>query len=104
MKSMSVRFVLAAAALAATLTSPVHAQVPQYGPNVGLEQARKVVAGALAEARKISVPMAVAIVDNAGQLVLFERMDNTQTGSVLVAQIIGQALQVPVSKPAASSD
>lgn len=70
---------LAAASLA-------QAQVPQYGPNVNLEQARKVMAGALAEARKMGVPMAVAIVDNAGLLVMFERMDNTQTGSVGVAQ------------------
>jgi uncharacterized protein GlcG (DUF336 family) len=30
--------------------------------------------------------MAVAVVDNAGQLVAFERMDNTQTGSVGVSQ------------------
>lgn len=30
--------------------------------------------------------MAVAVVDTAGMLVAFERMDNTQTGSVQVAQ------------------
>ncbi len=30
--------------------------------------------------------MAIAVVDNAGQLVAFDRMDNTQTGSVAVAQ------------------
>jgi uncharacterized protein GlcG (DUF336 family) len=30
--------------------------------------------------------MAVAVVDNAGQLVAFERMDNTQTASVQVSQ------------------
>ena len=30
--------------------------------------------------------MAVAVVDNAGQLVAFERMDNTQTGSIEVSQ------------------
>jgi uncharacterized protein GlcG (DUF336 family) len=40
----------------------------------------------MAEARKISVPMAVAVVDTAGQLVAFERMDNTQTASIGVAQ------------------
>ncbi len=62
------------------------AQVPQYGSNVSNEQARKAVAGAIAEARKINVPMAVAIVDTAGQLVAFERLDNTQTGSIGVSQ------------------
>jgi len=45
----------------------------------------KAVAAALAEARKINVPMAVTVVDNAGQLVVFDRMDNTQTGSIAVS-------------------
>ena len=62
------------------------AQVPQYGNNVTNEQARKAVAGAIAEARKQNLPMAVAVVDNAGMLVAFERLDNTQTGSTAVAQ------------------
>jgi len=62
------------------------AQVPQYGANVNHDGARKVVAGAIAEARKQGLPMAVAVVDTAGQLVAFERMDNTQTASIGVAQ------------------
>lgn len=66
--------------------SAAFAQVPQYGTNVTHEQAMKAVAGALAEARKIGVPMAVAVVDTAGQLVAFERLDNTQTASIAVAQ------------------
>jgi uncharacterized protein GlcG (DUF336 family) len=74
---------LAALAFAA---SAVQAQVPVYGANVNLEQARKAMAAAQAEARKNNWPVAIAIVDNAGQLVLFERMDNTQTASVEVAQ------------------
>jgi glc operon protein GlcG len=77
-----------AAFVAAALLSAAgaQAQVPQYGANVNLEQAQKAVAGAMAEARKISVPMAIAIVDTAGQLVAFDRMDNTQTGSIAVSQ------------------
>lgn len=62
------------------------AQVPQYGTSVNLEQALKAVAAAAAEARKMNLPMAIAVVDTAGQLVAFERMDNTQTGSVAVSQ------------------
>jgi glc operon protein GlcG len=81
--SIFYRFVAAAACW---LAVGAFAQVPQYGANVNHEQARKAIAGALAEARKISVPMAIAIVDTAGQLVAFERMDNTQTGSIAVAQ------------------
>ena len=61
-------------------------QVPQYGPNVTHEQARKAVAAAVADARKQNLPMAIAVVDTAGQLVAFERMDNTQTGSIAVSQ------------------
>lgn len=62
------------------------AQAPQYGANVNHEQARKAVAAALAEARKINVPMAVAVVDTGGHLVAFDRVDNTQIGSVGVSQ------------------
>ena len=62
------------------------APVPQYGTSVNLEQARKAIAAAVAESRKQNLPMAIAVVDTAGQLVAFERMDNTQTGSVPVAQ------------------
>ena len=56
-----------------------------YGPNVGLEAAKKIAPTALAEARKNGWTMAVAIVDAAGDLVYFERMDNTQLGSAEVA-------------------
>jgi glc operon protein GlcG len=60
--------------------------VPQYGSSVNHEQARKALAASVAEARKQNLPMAVAVVDNAGLLVAFERMDNTQTGSIAVSQ------------------
>ena len=62
------------------------AQVPQYGTNINYEQARKTVAAAIAEARRQNLPMAVAVVDNSGMLVAFERMDNTQTASTAVSQ------------------
>ena len=68
------------------LTSAAQAQVPQYGANVNHEQARKAIAGAVADARKQNLPMAIAVVDTAGQLVAFERMDNTQFGSIAVSQ------------------
>ena len=68
------------------LSSAAQAQVPQYGANVNHEQARKAIAGAVADARKQNLPMAIAVVDTAGQLVAFERMDNTQFGSIAVSQ------------------
>ena len=62
------------------------AQVPQYGTSVNLEQAKRALAAAEAEARRNNWPVAIAVVDNAGQLVAFVRIDNTQTAGVQVAQ------------------
>lgn len=62
------------------------AQPPQYGPNVTNEQAHRALAASIAEARRMNLSMAVAVVDNAGLLVAFERTDNAPTGSVLVSQ------------------
>jgi len=86
MNAKSLTSLIAGTAFFCLLAGAAHAQVPQYGPNVTHEQARKAVAAAVAEGRKINVPMAIAVVDNAGQLVAFERMDNTQTASVGIAQ------------------
>jgi glc operon protein GlcG len=61
------------------------AQVLQYGVSINLEQAKKAIAAAQVEARKNNWPVAIAIVDNSGLLVAYERMDNTLTGSVQVA-------------------
>ena len=55
-----------------------------YGP-ITLEAAKKAAAPALAEASRNNWAMAVAIVDGAGDLVYFEKMDATQAGSVAVA-------------------
>jgi glc operon protein GlcG len=56
-----------------------------YGPPITLENAKKVVALALAEARKNNWTMAAAIVDAGGNLVYFEKMDNTLIGSVNIS-------------------
>ena len=74
---------LAVAAACAALYA--QAQVPQYGANVNLEQAKKCAAVSEAEARKNSWPVAVAVTDTAGMLVYFQRMDQTQTGSLDIA-------------------
>jgi glc operon protein GlcG len=61
-------------------------QPPIYGTSITLEQARMVAAAARAEAVKNGWCMVVAIMDPGGHLVLLERMDNAQFGSVQVAQ------------------
>jgi glc operon protein GlcG len=48
-----------------------------YRPSINLENAKKAVALALAEARKNNWTMAAAIVDGAGNLVYFEKTDDT---------------------------
>jgi hypothetical protein len=64
-------------------TGNVRAQ-PTSG--VGLDQANRAVAASLTEARKLNLAVAVAVVDAAGQLVSFERMDSAFPGAVAVAQ------------------
>lgn len=74
-------------AFASLATAPALAQMPNaYGAAISLDNAKKAAAPALAEARKNNWTMAVAIVDTGGHLIYFEKMDGTQTGSVLVAQ------------------
>lgn len=60
-------------------------QPPEYGLPIDLPTAKKVMAAAEAEATKQGWPVAIAIVDTHGTLVLFQRLDNTQYGSVQVA-------------------
>ena len=80
---MLVGFVCATAlALGSTVAG---AQAPSYCASVNLEQAKKIAAGGIAEARKNNWPIAIAIVDNHGFLVYFEKMDDTQTASVQIA-------------------
>lgn len=56
-----------------------------YGPPISVEAAKKAAAAALAEAVKNHWAMAVAVVDPAGTLVYYEKMDNTQIGSAQVS-------------------
>lgn len=61
------------------------AQTMSYGTPITADVAKKVAAPAIAEARRNNWNMAIAIVDPSGDLVYFERMDDTQVGSVDVA-------------------
>src|ERR1700688_4696753 len=62
------------------------AQMPNpLGGPVTLENARKAAGPALAEAEKNHWNVALAIVDPSGNLVYYEKMDNTQLGSANVA-------------------
>ena len=59
---------------------------PAYGMPIGLEQAKKVMAGAEAEAKKNNWPVVIVVLDSGGQLVMLQRLDNAQWGSVDIAK------------------
>jgi glc operon protein GlcG len=58
---------------------------PPYGTPITVEQAKKLMAGAEAEAKKNNWPVAISVVDSGGNLVMLVKLDNTQHGSVAIA-------------------
>lgn len=50
------------------------------------DEAKILIEGARAKANEIGVPMCIAIVDESGNLIAFERMDGGKTTSVTIAQ------------------
>jgi glc operon protein GlcG len=65
--------------------APPPPQVP-YGTPISLEQAKKVMAGAEAEAKKNSWNVVIAVLDSGGHLVMLQRLDGTQLGSIEAAK------------------
>lgn len=57
-----------------------------YGMPLSFETAKKVLAAAEAEARKNNWPMAIMLLDSTGHVSQMSRMDNTQYGSIRVAE------------------
>ena len=82
---MKFKAVLAGIAAAGFAVAAPAQERPPYGPDITLDQAKKIAAGANAESKKNGWRMAIAVVDNHGFLVYYERMDDTQTGSVQIA-------------------
>ncbi|HEX8660280.1 MAG TPA: heme-binding protein, partial [Brevundimonas sp.] len=83
--------VLAIAAPAWSQTAPAPAAspaapAPPYGAPIGLEAAQALIDRAVAVAGERRFRMAIAIVEPSGELVAFARMDDTQYGSIHVAQ------------------
>ena len=83
---------IVAAALLVGVAVPAGAQQPPpppttpYGAPIGLEAAKKAMAAAEAEAVKNNWPMAIVILDSTGHIVMLHRLDNTQYGSIRVAE------------------
>lgn len=79
--SMVAATVVLFAAASASAQAP-----PAYGTPITLDQAKKAMAGAEAEAKKNGWPVVIAILDSGGNLVMLQRLDNTQWGSIEVAK------------------
>jgi uncharacterized protein GlcG (DUF336 family) len=79
--------------MALSLPVPVGAQQPvappppqiPYGPPITLEQAKKAMAAAEAEAMKNKWNMIITILDSGGHVVALHRLDGTQLGSIEAA-------------------
>ncbi len=86
MKRRNSRVLAFAAILSFATVAAAQTPAMPYGAPINLEQAKKVLAGAEAEARKNSWNVVIAILDSGGHLVLLQRLDNTQFASIEVAQ------------------
>ena len=68
------------------MSRPAGGQLPHaYGLAIGVETARRIAAAAIAEGKRNGWTVAVAIVDPGGDLVFFERIDDTQAAGSHIA-------------------
>lgn len=88
MKALILALALASVAPVAGAQTGISKQaaVPAYGDPISLVEAQSIVDRAIRASRAAGHRMAVAIVEPNGELVAFARMDDTQYGSILVAQ------------------
>lgn len=76
-------------ALCAASVAPAAAQTVADRKVLTLDGAKRILAAAEAEARKNTWTVAIAVVDEAGNLIAFQKLDDTQVGSIDIA--IGKA-------------
>lgn len=83
LKTLACAFVFATAfaASASAQTPP-----PPYGPPIGIDNARKVMAAAEAEAIKNNWAVVIAIIDSGGNVMMLHRLDNVQLSSIEISQ------------------
>jgi len=70
----------------AAAQQPAPPPAPPFGWPITVEQAQKVAEAAIAKAREIGVPNAVAVVEPTGDLVYFAKMDGARYSAVQLAQ------------------
>lgn len=67
-------------------TAPPPPPTTPYGSPIGLDAAKRVMAAAEFETMKTDWPQAIVILDSTGHRVMLHKLDNTQYGSIGVAQ------------------
>jgi glc operon protein GlcG len=82
----SIVMLVVATAMAGAQQAPSPPPTAPYGPPIAIENARKVMAAAEAEATKNNWGMAITILDSTGHVVMLHRLDNTQYGSIGVSE------------------
>src|ERR1700674_2180428 len=85
---MTLKAFAIALAITGFCLSPCLAQQtpPPYGPAITLEMAKKVMAGAEAEAARNNWPFVIAIIDSGGHIVMMQKSDQVQFASILLAE------------------
>ena len=68
--------------------------VTRNHPKLTMEGARAVLAAAQRRADEIRCPMDIAVVDEGGHLLLFERMDGAKPSSIAIAMVKAQAAAI----------
>jgi uncharacterized protein GlcG (DUF336 family) len=84
----TLKTLVGACAVAFVAANPGWAQTPPppYGPPIGIENAKKVMAAAEAEATKSNWAVVIAIIDSGGNIVMLHRGDDVQLSSIEIAQ------------------
>ena len=84
----TLKMLICAGGLALLAALPAKAQTtpPPYGPPIGIDNARKVMAAAEAEAVKNNWAVVIVIIDSGGHLVMLHRRDDVQLSSIEISQ------------------
>jgi uncharacterized protein GlcG (DUF336 family) len=84
----TLKTIVGACVLALLAAVPAQAQTapPPYGPPIGIENARKIMTAAEAEAVKNNWAVVIVIIDSGGHIVMLHRRDDVQLSSIEISQ------------------
>ena len=84
----TLKILAGACAFAVLAATPLQAQTPPppYGPPIGIEGARAVMAAAETEADTNNWAVVIAIIDSGGHIVMLHRYNDVQLSSIEIAQ------------------